>query len=190
MANSTQIEIAAVSAAEICACFQLDEDASPLLRDQMGAREFVEALLAKDLFVPAIDFMAHALPAHRAIWWGCLCLQHAMGDKLTEPDKSAAAAAVRWVLEPTEENRAAAKAPAEKAGYTSAAATLARAANWTGGSLGPPDMPPLPPGPFMPATAVATAIKFAAVKVEPAKSVGTQRLFVELGIEVAEGRHL
>jgi hypothetical protein len=187
---STSIEIAAASASEICARFRLDDDAVPFLRDQMGAREFVEALSARDLYVPAIDFVAHALPARQAIWWGCLCLQHAMGEKLTEPDKLAAAAAVRWVLQPTEENRAAAKAPAEKAGYSSAAATLARAANWTGGSLGPPDMPPLPPGPFMPATAVATAIKFAAVKVEPSKIVGTQRLFVELGLGVAEGRYL
>jgi len=190
VANSTPIEIATASAGEICARFQLDEDAGQLLRDEMGAREFIEALLAKNLYDPAIDFVAHALPARQAVWWGCLCLQHAMGDKLTEPDKSAAAAAVRWVLQPTEENRAAAKAPADKAGYSSAAATLARAVNWTGGSLGPPDMPPFPPGPFMPATAVATAIKFAAVKVEPNKIVGTQRLFVELGVEVAEGRHL
>lgn len=190
MTNSTPVEIAAVSAAEICTRFRLDEDAGALLGDQMGAREFVETLLSRSLYIPAVDFLAHALPARQAIWWGCLCLQHAMGDKLKEPDKSAAAAAVRWVLQPTEENRAAAKAPAEKAGYSSAAATLARAANWTGGSLGPPDMPPVPPGPFMPATAVATAIKFAAVKVEPAKIVATQRLFVQLGTEVAEGRHL
>jgi uncharacterized protein DUF6931 len=190
MANDTQIEIATASAAEICARFQLDQEACSFLRDPMAAREFVEALAAGNLYVPAIDFLAHALPARQAIWWGCLCLQHAMGDKLTAHDKSAAAAAVRWVLQPTEENRAAAKAPAEKAGYSSAAGTLARAANWTGGSLGPPDMPPLPPGPFMPATAVATAIKFAAVKVEPSKIVGTQRLFVDLGVEVAEGRHL
>jgi hypothetical protein len=190
MSNITLIEIGSDSAVEICSRFKLDEKARALLRDEMGAREFVEVLLAQGLYVPAIDFLAHALPARHAIWWGCLCLQYATGDKLTEPDKSAAAAAVRWVLQPTEENRAAAKAPAEKAGYSSAAATLARAANWTGGSLGPPDMPPVPPGPFLPATAVATAINFAAVKVEPSKVVGTHRLFIELGIEVAEGRHL
>jgi hypothetical protein len=190
MANSTPVEITTAPAAEICARFKLDDDAYALLRDQMGAREFVEALLVKTLYITAIDFLAHAMPARQAVWWGCLCLQHAMGERLTTLDKSAAAAAVGWVLQSTEENRAAAKAPAEKAGYSSAAGSLARAVNWTGGSLGPPDMPPVPPGPFMPATAVATAIKFAAVKVEPAKIVGTQRLFVDLGIEVAEGRHL
>jgi hypothetical protein len=188
--NSDSTEITAASAAEICAHFELDENARPLLRDGMGSREFVEALVANKQYVAAIDFMARALPPRKAVWWGCLCLQHACGDSLAAPDKAAAIAAVQWVLQPNEENRAAAKAPAETAGHASPAGVLARAANWTGGSLGPPNMPPVPPGPFMPAMAVATAVKFAAVKVEPAKIAGTQRLFVELGVGVAEGRYL
>jgi hypothetical protein len=67
---------------------------------------------------------------------------------------------------------------------------LAQAANWTGGSLGPPNAAPMPPGLFMPALAVATAVKFAAIKVEPVRIPDTQRLFVELGMAVAEGRYL
>jgi hypothetical protein len=35
---------------------------------------------------------------------------------------------------------------------------------------------------------VAAAVKFAAIKVEPARITDTQQLFVELGIGVAEGR--
>jgi hypothetical protein len=42
----------------------------------------------------------------------------------------------------------------------------------------------------MPATAVATAVKFAGIKVEPARIADTQRLFVELGMAIAEGRYL
>jgi hypothetical protein len=94
------------------------------------------------------------------------------------------------VLRPTEQSRAAAKAPAEAAGTDSPAGALASAANWTGGSLGPPHSAPVPPGPFMPAMAVAAAVKFAAIKVEPARIPDTQRLFVELGMAVAEGRYL
>jgi hypothetical protein len=185
--NGASVE-AIASAAEICARFELNEKARPLLREEMEAPEFVAALLANRQYVAGIDFMAHVLPAREAVWWGCLCLQHACGSDLAPADKAAAIAAMRWVLQPTEENRAAAKAPAETAGHASPAGVLARAANWTGGSLGPPDMPPVPPGPFMPAMAVATAIKFAAVKVEPHRMVETRRLFVELGIGVAEGR--
>jgi hypothetical protein len=190
MKGSPPNEISAAPAAEICARFELDDAARPLLHDGMGSREFIEALLANNLCVAGIDFLARALPARKAVWWGCLCLQHACGSDLGPADKAAATAAVLWVLQPTEENRAAAKVPAEKAGHASPAGALAKAANWTGGSLGPPDMPPVPPGPFMPAMAVATGVKFAAVKVEPAKIAGTQRLFVELGIGLAESHYL
>jgi hypothetical protein len=188
MGNRTPAETVA-SAAEICARFELDEKARLLLREGMEAPEFVAALLANKLYTAGIDFMAHVLPPREGIWWGCLCLQHASGSNLSPADKAAAIAALRWVLQPNEENRAAAKAPAETAGHASPAGALAKAANWTGGSLGPPDMPPVPPGPFMPAKAVATAIKFAATKVEPQRMVKTRQQFVELGIGVAEGRY-
>jgi hypothetical protein len=190
MIGEPLVRIKAVTAAEVCAHFDLEEEARPLLRQGMGPREFVQALVAHKQYAAAIDFMAHALAAREAVWWGCLCLQHACGSKLAGPDKAAAAAAVEWVLRPTEQNRAAAKAPAETAGPSSPAGALARAANWTGGSLGPPHAAPLPPGPFMPATAVATAVKFAGIKVEPARIADTQRLFVELGMAIAEGRYL
>lgn len=190
MNNIPLVKIHAVTAAEVCARFEVAEKTRPLLRDGMGPREFVEALVADKQYAVGIDFIAHALPAREAVWWGCLCLQHACGNNLAPPDKAAARAAVQWVRRPTEENRAAARAPAQVAGSASPAGALARAANWTGGSLGPPDAPPVPPGPFMPATAVATAVKFAAIKVEPAESAGIRRLFVELGIGVAEGRYL
>jgi hypothetical protein len=190
MIGEPLVRIKAVTAAEVCAHFDLEEEARPLLRQGMGPREFVHALVAHKQYAAGIDFMAHALAAREAVWWGCLCLQHACGAKLAGPDKAAAAAAVEWVLRPTEQNRAAAKAPAETAGPSSPAGALARAANWTGGSLGPPHSAPVPPGPFMPATAVATAVKFAGIKVEPARIADTQRLFVELGMAIAEGRYL
>jgi hypothetical protein len=62
------------------------------------------------------------------------------------------------------------------------------ATSLTGGSLGPPNLPPVPPPPFAWAAHVAVAVKFAAIKVEPARITDTQRLFIELGIGVAEGR--
>jgi hypothetical protein len=37
-----------------------------------------------------IDFIAHALPAREAVWWGCLCLQHACGSNLSPADKAPA----------------------------------------------------------------------------------------------------
>ena len=190
MNNQPIVNSQPVTAAEICAQFDLEEKAEPLLCEGISPREFVDALLADKQYAAGIDFMAHALPAREGIWWGCLCVQHACGSNLSAKDRAAARAALQWVLRPTEENRAAAKAPAEAAGPASPAGALAMAAHRTGGSLGPPDGPPVPPGPFMAATAIATAVKFAAIRVEPVKINETRRLFVELAVGMADGRYL
>ena len=189
MFNQRLAKIQAVIAAEVCARFDVGEKVRPLLRDGINPREFLETLVANKQYAAGIDFMAHALPAREAVWWGCLCLQHACGDNLPAPDKEAARAAVQWVMRPTEQNRAAAKAPAEAAKAPSPAGALAMAVSLTGGSLGPPNLPVIPPPSFAWAGYVATAVKFAAIKVEAARIAETQRLFVELGIGLAEGRY-
>jgi hypothetical protein len=188
VSNEPMLKIKAATAAEVCTHFQLDLEPRSMLRDAMSPREFLAALIAGKQPLAGIDFIAHALPPRDAIWWGCLCLQHACGSDLSVPDKAACKAAVRWVLQPTEENRAAANAPAEAAGPVSPTGGLASAAFHTGGNIAPPKTPPVSPRPFDPAKAVARAIKLASTKAEPAKMVDTQRLFVELGIGIAEGR--
>lgn len=176
--------------AEICSRFSLDPAAQALLKDGMGARDFAEALARKKLNVAGIDFIAHALPAREAIWWGCLCFQHVCGETMSDPERAACRAAVQWILQPTEENRAAAKIPGDIAGAGTPAGALATAANQTGGNIAPPGAPPMAPGPFAPAKAVAIAVKIASTKSDPARIVETQRAFFELGVGVAEGRYI
>ena len=197
MAQDRFQKVKAATAAEVCRNFDLKPEARPLLNNRQSPREFVEALLANARHGPAIDFLAHALPPREAVWWGCLCVQR-LGAPAPSPAEAAALkAAVAWVLDPTEENRAAAKAPAEAAKVGTPAGGLAMAATWTGGSLAPPmtssnpkvpPPPPVPPGPFVPAKVVAGAILLASVKGDPTRIADTQRSFVELGVGVAEGR--
>src|SRR5579863_2884772 len=172
-------KVNASTAADVCARFHLKKEAQQLLRDGMEPREFVEALLTHGQYIAGIDFLAHALPPREAIWWGCLCLQHASGGNLSAEDEAACKAAVQWIMQPTEENRAAAQAPAQAAGLASQAGQLAMAANQTGGTMAAPNAP---------AKAVATAVKMASTNADPIKIGETQRSFVELGIGVAEGR--
>lgn len=180
------IKIHAATAAEVCANFDLGRNARKLLRDGMNPQDFVAALIENKEFLDAIDFMAHALPVRDGLWWGCLCMQHALGDNLSPPDRAAATAAVQWLLNPTEENRAAAKAPSTAAEKTSPAGALAMAASLTGGSIYPPELPFKPPPPFAVEQAIARAVTLASLKVEPSKK--TQRSYVELALEVAAGR--
>lgn len=171
------VKVAAATAAEVCANFDVPREARAVLSSGMAPLPFLEALAKKRLYADGIDFLAHALAPREGVWWGCLCLQHACGNTLTEPERAACFAAVRWVMKPTEENRAAAKAPGDAAGATCSAGALAIAAS--GG---------ITPGPFAPAKAVAMAVKLAALKSPPARIVETQRLYLQLGIGVAAGK--
>lgn len=180
MTQGPLTKIRAATAAEVCANFALDDEAKKLLREGMSPQEFVSALMEKKKHVAAIDFMAHALPVREGVWWGCLCMQHALGDNLAPPDRAAAQAAVQWVMRPIEENCAAAKAPAESAGPLSPAGALATAVNLTGGN-GPP------PSPLAPAKAIARAVKLASLKTEPANIGKIQRCYVTLAMQVAAG---
>jgi hypothetical protein len=157
-----------------------------LLRDGIAPREFVDALGANRQYLAGIDFIAHGLPPRERIWWGCLYLQHAGGDKLSELDKAACSAAVIWVLEPVEENRLAAKEPAEKAGLGCPAGALAAASHQTEDPLSLADAGCKPS--FAPARLVTGASKLASTKADPSRIVDTHRLFLELGIGVAECR--
>jgi hypothetical protein len=190
------MKVNADSAAEVCRNFDLKEEARPLLLERQSPREFLDALLSNQKHAPAIEFLAHAVPPREAVWWGCLCVQHALGLRLAASETEAFQAAVQWVLDPTEENRRTAQVRGEAIGLASPAGALALATGWTGGSLAPPmpttkdvpPPPPVPPGPFVPAKAVAGAILLASAKGDPARFAQTQRTFVELGIGVAEGR--
>jgi hypothetical protein len=188
MSTGTLVKITAGTASEICAHVSLNDEAEALLRHGMSPQEFLIALIDSKRYVDAIDFMAHALPVREGIWWGCLCMQHIFGDNLPSPDRAAAAAAIQWLMQPTEENRAAAVAPAEAAGILSAAGALARAAAYTGGSIAPPGLPFKAPEPFAPQQSVARAVKIASIKTQPVKIAAMQRSFLDLGMEVAEGR--
>jgi len=190
MSNAPLVKIEAATAAEICARFLASREARALLRDGMGPEPFIEALMANEQYIAGIDFLAHALPPREAVWWGCLCFQHACGRPMSEPDKGAATAAVHWVLQPGDNTRGAAKAQGEAAGPASVAGALAMAAYQTGPGFASPGGPAIPPPPFGTAKSVANAVKLACTKADPARMIDTQRSFVELGIGVAAGRFM
>ena len=198
MTEPVLTKVKAASAAEVCRNFALKEDARPLLREGQAPRAFLQALLAGKKYASAIEFLAYALPAREAVWWGCLCLKHRAEPPLSPREIEALRAAARWVLDPSDENRKAARTHGEAAGLEAPAGNLAMASAWTGGSLAPPappnpnpkvpPIPPVPPGPFLPARAVTGALLLASAMAEPMRVAESQRQFVEIGVAVAEGR--
>jgi hypothetical protein len=174
-------------AAEVAKTLPLSDPAKQLLAPGQTPRQFFDALLAAALAEDAIRFLAAALPKREAVWWGCLCVRDALPKPLPEPAAKALAAAEKWARDPSEANRRAAEAAAEVAGYGTPAGCLAAAAFWSGGSLAPPNLPPVPPRDDLTGQAVAGAVLLAAVT-DPAQADPTRQRFLALGQDVVAGK--
>ncbi len=189
MTKAPLVKIEVQTAADVCVRFLVPPQGRALLQKDMSPGTFLEALVSNKQFACGIDFLAHALAAREAVWWGCLCFQHTCGDRMSATDKGAVTAAVQWVLQPGDNARSVAKAHADTAGPASVAGALALAAYQAGPSLSPGQRSE-PASAFAWAKSVANAIKLACTKGDPAQTVKTQESFVKLGIGVAEGRFM
>jgi len=163
---------------------ELGEDAMALVRPDLHPLELVAALMDKALFPDAVRFIAHALPKREAVWWGWVCARRAAGDNPPPNIKAALDATERWIAQPNEDNRRQAMAAAQTAELSTAAGCAGLAAFFSGGSLSPPEAPPVPPGEFLTAKAVAGAVIFAAVAKQPELAPEKFRSFVAQGVEV------
>jgi hypothetical protein len=186
MANPAPTTPDQARAAEVCTRYEPGKEARQLLRDDLTPEAFTALLLEQHREADGVEFLAHGLTARQAVWWGCLCAWEAARPDPPEPAADALRAAVHWVEEPNEANRARAEAAGRAAGLDTAAGGVAMAAARTGGSVTPPGYPVVPPGPFLPARIIINAIRRAAAP-SSADPSGKLRLFLRLGREVAGG---
>jgi uncharacterized protein DUF6931 len=172
------------SVAEICAVSELGDDAKALVREGQNPREYLNVLIGKGHFPDAVRFLAHVLPKREAVWWGWICARRAAGADAPEKIRVSLDATEKWIAQPTEEHRRAAMQAAQEADLSTAAGCAGLAAFLSGGSLGPPNTPVVPPGDYLTAKAVASAIIFAAVAAEPEKAPEKFRAFLTQGVDV------
>jgi hypothetical protein len=142
---------------------RLGDEAKRRIDPGLCVRAYLDALRRDGLLGDAVDVVSFVLPKQYAIAWGCECWRTAHEGREPDPvDKSAAAAAQRWLQDPSEENRRAALLLADRLGYRTAGAWLAAAAGWTGGTMMPAGEYEVPPPPGLPGTAVAAGVKLLA----------------------------
>jgi hypothetical protein len=187
MSSNGLAKVTAKTAVEVCKHFSLGEEAKKLLRDGLTPAQFLTVLIEKQQFPDAVRFLAHALPKREAVWWACLSARAVAGSNPPPQITAALQAAEKWVADPSEENRRAAMPAAEAAEFKTPAGCAAVSAFWSGGSLGPPNVPVVPPGEFLTAHGVGGAVMLAAVQSEPGKAPEKYRKFLAQGIEVANG---
>jgi hypothetical protein len=167
--------------AELLSRVRLGDEAKPVAASATTASGIIDALVAKDLANDALKVLAAALPPQAAVRWAVRCVRET-GD-LSKGDTAALTAAEQWVTDPTEENRRAAQAAAEKLEYGTAASWAAISAFWSGGSIAPANVPPVPPPPDLMPQALFGAISLAAVAQGGEKAPAMQQRFLKLGRE-------
>jgi hypothetical protein len=186
MSNGTLAKVTAKKAAEVCQRFALPDEAKPLVREEMTPQEFLDLLVEKQQYYTAISFLAHALPKREAIWWSLQCARAVAGAAPAPVVATALQVAEKWVANPSEDFRRPAVPAWEAATLGTPAGCVAAAVAFTGGSLGPPNVPTIPPGDYAPALAAAGAVMLAAVA-DPLKIDAALVRFLGLGRDVASG---
>jgi len=181
MANRQPGAKSAVSLRDLCEQAKLEEGAKALLKDEYTARQFLELLIGKQLFLDAIRLLAYVLPKREAVGWGCLCVRQSLGTEDASKISETQVAAERWVSNPDEANRRAAKAAADKEGLESPSGMLALAAFVSGGSIVAENVEPVPPPDHLTAQLVSVAVMITAVKNQPEKATEKHRIFLQKG---------
>jgi uncharacterized protein DUF6931 len=187
--------VTAPTAADICRHIELGDGAKAVFRTSHRPGEFLDALLAGSHLVDAIRFLAHGLGKREAVWWACVCVRSTLSPKSPPAALDALRCAEAWVYQPSEENRWAAQVAAEATQFDHPAGWAAQAAFWSGPSLtrpiqvppGVPAPPPVPPGPFLAAKAVANALILAGVLEDPDGAQDKYRRFLQRGMDIARG---
>ncbi len=178
-------KISAEKAMQICERFSVSDVGVALLTPELAPLPFLDALVEAKAFVDAVNFLAFGLPKREAVWWASVALR-AGGAAEVGPARDAVSAAEEWVRRPSEENRIAAGARAEQLTKDQPAGWAAWGAFWSGGSLTPPDLPPVPPGATLTAKAVAGAVTLCAA-VDPKRAPERFAAFITLGKDIALG---
>jgi hypothetical protein len=141
-----------------------------------------EALALMKPELHPLDFVAK----REAVWWAWMSARRGAGENAPPKIKSSLEATEKWIAQPTDDNRRAAKAAAEAAQLGTAAGCAGLAAFFAGDSLAPPDCPAVPPGPYLTAKAVTGAVIFAAMSGEPNQAPEKFKSFVAQGLDVAK----
>lgn len=180
-------KITAPEAAPLVEMAQLSDEARALLKPAMPVRPFLAALIDASLATDTLRLLAYALPKREAVWWACLCARQAQTDPPNQADLEIIKASEAWVYRPNDQSRRAAMDLAMKTGFDRAGHWPAAAAFWSGGSIAPPEAPPVEPGPALTGNAVVGAVLLALVQPDARAADRKRRLFLAQALDIAEG---
>ena len=148
----------------------------------MAPAKFLDLLVKNELFPDALRFLAFWLPRPAAVSWGCDCVEQMFAGKAGALDQARLQDAARtWSNEPNEKNCRAAEQAAIETDYSGAPGWLALGAFWSGDSLAPADLPPVPPGEALAVEAITGALTMAATCGDSRLVADRYRAFLNTG---------
>jgi pSer/pThr/pTyr-binding forkhead associated (FHA) protein len=150
-----------------------------------SVEEYLERLTKIEKLVDAMKFLAYALPRRSAVWWGRECAIAGVDGHTAPGDAEVLEAATVWVKEPSDATRRRAMSAAEAIQFATAAAWVGVGAFWSHGSMGPPNVPAVPPAPDLVGKAVSGAVHLASVAHQPEHAEQRQKSFIQLGRRIA-----
>ena len=167
---------------------EIPEAAEDVLQAPEGhdSAAFCEMLAASPTPEEALAFCAYLLPRRVAVWWGHECLA-SMEALLDDTDRRMMELAAAWVGSPREDERYAAMDAALDSRVKTPGVWLALGAGWSGGSMTGPDLPPVPPAPYLTARAVNAAVLSVLARGDFHARRETIGRFVRMAMRLGEG---
>lgn len=160
---------------------KLSDPAKELLTENLVPIAFINLLIEKELYPDALRFLAFVLPKPIAINWGCDCVEQVFPRTLTALEQRAFDAAKAWADDPSQTNCRAAESAATDTDYSGAPGWLALSAFWSGDSLAPVDLPPVPPDETLTAVALTGALAMATALGPPSQTNARYQDFLSTG---------
>ena len=167
----------------------ISDDAKPLVAAANDCDTAISALQAASLDIDAVRLVAFALPPREGVWWAWTAVTHVSrmptAKAFTPPMIAALSAAEQWIANPDDTHRRAAWQAAQDAGLETAAGSAAGAAYFTGGSVAPLEITPIPPPPGIHAALTFVAV-VAAAGADPEQFDALTRAFVTQGVQLLQ----
>jgi len=167
-------------------------EAIPEIEEDVTARpgehssiEFITQLAKSPTPEEAITYCAYVLPRRFSVWWGHECLKK-IDDTLEDIDRKMLELAAAWVGKPEEDSRYRALDAAMLTDSKTPGVWVALGAGWSSGSMVGPDLPPVPPPPFLTARAVNAGILSALARIDYEHRDEHLQRFVRMALMLTE----
>lgn len=163
----------------------LKPPATDYLLEAQNARHYAELLIQHQLWMPAINYMSHAIPAREGVWWAWFCARKAVLPKSTPEELKALSLAEAWIAQPNEENRRAAKSYSARIPSGSPPQCVLEAIAFSGELEDPITGKTAPAIPYMSSKFVAAAVVGASYIPDPLKPETAALEYLKQAFEVA-----